>query len=172
MLLITKVWCLMMLGKRGSFFPILVMLPNSARKLKPCSVMVPSEQVILTDPTPIMLTLPNNWHDSFTAPSLSTGHFFQILIILAMYTGHLLPFFKIIMTSKARSLYDAVFTKVKSLILATVQPTMIMTDYEPALMGGLSAIPVITRHNLHQANWHLLKCLKPLDVTERLSRLW
>ena len=39
-----------------------------------------------------------------------------------------------------RSLYDSVFTKLKSLLPNTVRPTLIICDYENALMGGLAVI--------------------------------
>ena len=49
-----------------------------------------------------------------TAPSLSVGNMYQVLIILAMYKGHLLPICKVVMTGKTRKiLYDAAFAKVK-----------------------------------------------------------
>ena len=75
-----------------------------------------------------------------TAPALKVGHLYQILIILAMYKEHLFPVIKAIMTNKTRSLYDAVFSKVKSLLPEIVKPVLVICDYEPALMGGLSMI--------------------------------
>ena len=66
------------------------------------------------------------------------GHMYQILIILAIYKEHMFPVVKAIMTNKTRSLYDAVFTKVKALLPEKVEPTLVLSDYEPALMGGLS----------------------------------
>ena len=75
-----------------------------------------------------------------TAPAMRVGHFYQILIIMAIYKEHMFPVVKAIMTNKTRSLYDAVFTKVKALLPETVKPQLVLSDYEPALMGGLSMI--------------------------------
>ena len=80
-----------------------------------------------------------------TAPSLRVGHLYQILILLAMYKGHWYPVVKAIMTHKTRVLYDSVFAKFKSLLPDSVQPTLVITDYEPALMGGLSMIFPMSR---------------------------
>ena len=49
-----------------------------------------------------------------TAPAMRIGHFYQVLIIMAIYKEHMFPVVKAIMTNKTRSLYDAVFTKVKA----------------------------------------------------------
>ena len=86
------------------------------------------------------MTLPNNTLPFRTAPSLKIGHLFQVLILLASYKGHSLPIIKAIMTGKTRQLYDSVFARVKSLLPETVKPTLIISDYEPALMGSLSVI--------------------------------
>ena len=75
-----------------------------------------------------------------TAPSLKVGRLYQILIIMAMYKDHMFPVVKAIMTNKTRCLYDAVFSKVKSLLPEIVKPTLVICDYEPALMGGLSMV--------------------------------
>ena len=74
-----------------------------------------------------------------TAPALSAGNFYQILIILAMYKGHLLPVCKVLMTGKTRLIYDSAFKRVKELLPDSVNPTLIMSDYEKALMGSARA---------------------------------
>ena len=74
-----------------------------------------------------------------TAPSLSVGNLFQILNVLAMYKGHLLPICKVLMTGKTRKIYDAAFARVKELLPSSVNPTMVLSDFESALMGSASA---------------------------------
>ena len=41
-----------------------------------------------------------------TAPAMRVGHFYQILIIMAIYKEHMFPVVKAIMTNKTRSLYQ------------------------------------------------------------------
>ena len=44
------------------------------------------------------------------------------------------------MSGKSRSLYDAVYARLKELVPVTVEPEMIMTDFEIALQEGLGEI--------------------------------
>ena len=75
-----------------------------------------------------------------TAPKIVKGKLYQILIVYAEYKNHVFPIMKAIMTNKTRSLYDSVFSKLKTMLPEEVKPTVVITDYEPALQGGLAAI--------------------------------
>ena len=55
-------------------------------------------------------------------PSTSTGHFYQNLMLHAKYEGHVMPFFKVIMTGKSGALYRAVFEKIKEELPHSVNP--------------------------------------------------
>ena len=65
---------------------------------------------------------------------------FQILIILAMYKDHLFPVCKVLMTGKTRKIYDAAYARVRELLPDSVNPSLILSDFEAALMGGIRAI--------------------------------
>ena len=75
-----------------------------------------------------------------TAPSTTTGHFYQNLMLHAKYEGHVMPFFKVIMTGKSGALYRAVFEKIKEELPDSVNPETVMCDFEPALQNGLQEI--------------------------------
>ena len=75
-----------------------------------------------------------------TAPSTAAGRFYQILIFHAKFGGHVMPFFKAIMTGKKRRLYDQVFVKIKQFLPEGVSPSVVLTDFEPALQGALAAV--------------------------------
>ena len=75
-----------------------------------------------------------------TAPSMRNGHMYQILKFHVEYLGHVVTVFKALMTGKTRSLYDGVYEKLKELLPDTVNPSLVMTDYENALQDGLQSI--------------------------------
>ena len=75
-----------------------------------------------------------------TAPSTVTGRFYQNLMLHAKYFGHVLPFFKVVMTGKSGVLYNTVFQKIKVELPSSVSPETVMCDFEPALQNGLQAI--------------------------------
>ena len=75
-----------------------------------------------------------------TAPSTATGRFYQNLMLHCKFEGHVLPFFKVIMTGKSGALYKAVFHKIKEELPDTVNPETIMCDFETALQNGLKEI--------------------------------
>ena len=76
-----------------------------------------------------------------TAPALRDNeHEYQVLRVYGEYNGYTFPIFQAVMSRKSRSLYNAVYAKLKELLPATVEPEMIMSDYETALQGGLSEV--------------------------------
>ena len=76
-----------------------------------------------------------------TAPALRDNtHMYQLLRVYSDYKGKTFPIFQAIMSGKSKSLYDVVYARLKELLPETVEPEMIMTDYEIALQGGLSDI--------------------------------
>ena len=75
-----------------------------------------------------------------TAPSMARGRFAQILMFHAKFRGHVMPFFKAVMTNKSRPLYDSVFQMIKEVLPEEVVPDIVLTDFESALQGALSAI--------------------------------
>lgn len=44
------------------------------------------------------------------------------------------------MTRKTRTAYDAVYSKLKELLPDTVEPELVVTDYEQGLQGAMAAI--------------------------------
>ena len=75
-----------------------------------------------------------------TAPSTTIGRFYQNLMLHFKFEGHVLPFFKAIMTGKSGPLYKVVFHKMKEELPESVKIETCMCDFEPALQNGLQEI--------------------------------
>ena len=76
-----------------------------------------------------------------TAPALRDNtHMYQLLRVYGDYKGKVFPIFQAIMSGKSRQLYDVVYARLRDVLPESVNPEMIMTDYEIALQGGLSQI--------------------------------
>ena len=76
-----------------------------------------------------------------TSPALRDNkHMYQLLRIYAEHMGYVFPIFQAVMSCKTKSLYDAVYARLKELLPSTVEPDLVMADYETALQSGLGEI--------------------------------
>ena len=76
-----------------------------------------------------------------TSPALRDNqHMYQLLRVYVEHEGYVFIIFQAIMSCKTKHLYDAVYEKLREILPQTVQPDLIMSDYEVALQTGLGEV--------------------------------
>ena len=65
---------------------------------------------------------------------------YQNLRVYADYGGYTFPIFLAVMSGKTRSLYKVVYERLKELVPDTVEPDLILADYETALQEELGVV--------------------------------